>query len=357
MEPIVVGVTEVVQLAAIGPCLFVIGYLMLYTRHVPSIFLPVLFFISLTAAFLLPIIHQLPDVPTQHAHTALLFNDHIWPELSFLLILQFILRRPPPLFYWAILALPLIGGGPFLYLAITQEQVCMQQELCIPSQDVVVLYRVIGAAVLFGLLILILRRTPVVGKRELRWRHRYWLIVLLIMFNLCVLLVDLTLVMEKISSDDAQFLKTMLGVVFVYLVPTYIFRIFDYGTEKLSTESESTEKRNNKIVQKVQAFLQEEKLYRDLSLNRATMSDRLGITEQHLSRLINAHFKKSFTELVNGFRVREAKTFLKNTDKSVTSISFDVGFSSINSFNRVFKANVGVSPTQFRREIRKTKAK
>ena len=40
---------------------------------------------------------------------------------------------------------------------------------------------------------------------------------------------------------------------------------------------------------------------------------------------------------------------LTGTDKSVTDIGFDLGFSSQASFTRFFTANVGIAPTDYRR--------
>ena len=74
----------------------------------------------------------------------------------------------------------------------------------------------------------------------------------------------------------------------------------------------------------------------------------MGTNEQTISRLINSHFKKSFTDLVNHYRVEEAKQRLLSEETAITVIAFEVGFNSIASFNRVFKEKVGSSPSEFR---------
>jgi len=60
------------------------------------------------------------------------------------------------------------------------------------------------------------------------------------------------------------------------------------------------------------------------------------------------HFNKSFSELANEYRLREAQELLTTTDLSITDIAYSVGFSSITSFNRVFKEITEQSPTEFR---------
>lgn len=53
--------------------------------------------------------------------------------------------------------------------------------------------------------------------------------------------------------------------------------------------------------------------------------------------------------LLNRFRVRQSQLSLKNTDKSVTDVAFDAGFSSSQYFSRVFKSLAGMTPSAYRR--------
>jgi AraC-like DNA-binding protein len=50
--------------------------------------------------------------------------------------------------------------------------------------------------------------------------------------------------------------------------------------------------------------------------------------------------------------VEEAKQRLSDEETAVTVIAFEVGFSSIASFNRVFKGLTGMSPSAYRSRMR-----
>ncbi len=73
----------------------------------------------------------------------------------------------------------------------------------------------------------------------------------------------------------------------------------------------------------------------------------------HLSR---AHFIRSFHQTfgepphryLQRRRIERAMALLRETDRSVTEICFDVGFASLGTFGRTFRAIVGVSPTEYR---------
>ncbi len=47
-------------------------------------------------------------------------------------------------------------------------------------------------------------------------------------------------------------------------------------------------------------------------------------------------------------RVERAMTLLRQTDRSVTDIAWDVGFASLGTFSRTFTTVVGYSPSTFR---------
>ena len=47
-------------------------------------------------------------------------------------------------------------------------------------------------------------------------------------------------------------------------------------------------------------------------------------------------------------RVERAMTLLRQTDRPVTDVAWDVGFASLGTFSRTFTTIVGCSPTEFR---------
>ena len=52
---------------------------------------------------------------------------------------------------------------------------------------------------------------------------------------------------------------------------------------------------------------------------------------------------------LNTLRSERAIDDLINTDKTVTDIAYDLGYSSQASFTRFFSSNVGIAPSEYRR--------
>lgn len=105
------------------------------------------------------------------------------------------------------------------------------------------------------------------------------------------------------------------------------------------------------IANKLERVMGEEKafLQEDLSLNK--LSNSIAETENHISETLSQFLKTNFFQFVNGYRIEAAKRALKETDKQVTTIAYDVGFNSKSTFNTAFKKFVGLSPTAYRKSL------
>lgn len=84
----------------------------------------------------------------------------------------------------------------------------------------------------------------------------------------------------------------------------------------------------------------------DISLT--SVAKHCGITAPHLSRIINSQGNTSFSDIVNSFRIFEAKRLLEQTTLPISQIALDSGFGTIRSFNRVFQKYFNCLPRELR---------
>ena len=85
-------------------------------------------------------------------------------------------------------------------------------------------------------------------------------------------------------------------------------------------------------------------------LSLDSVSKELGISKYYISHIFNNKLDISFTDYINALRISKAQYLLKETTLSITQISYDVGFSTIRSFNRIFKSISGKTPLEYRKE-------
>ncbi len=107
----------------------------------------------------------------------------------------------------------------------------------------------------------------------------------------------------------------------------------------------------NQIVERILAMMENEKLYQEPDLTLQNLAHKLQFPSYQVSQAINDGMKKNFYDLVNGYRVEEAKRLLlnpKNKNYTILSVGFEAGFNSKTTFNTVFKKFTGLTPTDYR---------
>jgi AraC-like DNA-binding protein len=62
--------------------------------------------------------------------------------------------------------------------------------------------------------------------------------------------------------------------------------------------------------------------------------------------------KKKFTEFVNETRIMHARKLLAETDKTVIEVAFECGYKNTSYFNRQFRINCSIVPSEFREQVR-----
>jgi AraC-like DNA-binding protein len=105
------------------------------------------------------------------------------------------------------------------------------------------------------------------------------------------------------------------------------------------------------ILHKLNHFMVEEKAFIKSDLSLMEVSTKMEISPHTLSQLLNVFVRKNFFNYVNEQRVNLVKQMLtdSNFDKySLLGIAEDAGFNSKSSFNRIFKKETGMTPTQYK---------
>lgn len=350
----VLTVTQALQLVGLAPCLFVVVFLAGLSFRNAEAIVPTGYFAALACGFAVPLAALYPDAPGW-AMATLLFGQSLLSAFVFLLVMQFMLGGVPGWPYWLVLLVPAVGGGLLVNTALFADSDCAHAHACLAAGQVEMLYNIISSGFVFLLLVFCSSRAGDMAADDAHRGHKYWLIVTLILLNVLGLAVDLAQAAGHLSHDEALFTATMLRLAFIYLAITSLFRVFYPGMvrEVIQLSEPATPSYNPLAdaahVEKILALLEKEGVFREMRLNRAALAEKVGINEQHLSRVINGHFGKNFNELINGYRIEEAKRRLRaEPGAQITVIGFEAGFNSIASFNRVFKATVGQSPTEYR---------
>jgi len=73
----------------------------------------------------------------------------------------------------------------------------------------------------------------------------------------------------------------------------------------------------------------------------------------HFHRLFHSTFGETPHDFLTRCRMEHARHLLASGEMTVTEVCLEVGYSSLGSFSSKFQSTVGVSPTQYQRQIRR----
>ncbi|MCI8875489.1 MAG: response regulator [Lachnospiraceae bacterium] len=90
-------------------------------------------------------------------------------------------------------------------------------------------------------------------------------------------------------------------------------------------------------------------------LKLSDVADHVYVSQWHLSKILNQHVEKSFSDILNHARIEKAKELLREPSLRIGDIAEKVGFLDMAHFSRVFKKHTGVSANEFRNQMKSEK--
>lgn len=111
--------------------------------------------------------------------------------------------------------------------------------------------------------------------------------------------------------------------------------------------------RGQNVEQAVKDYIREHMVE---NINVAEIAENLHFNPQHLMRVFKKKTGLSIVEYITQFRMDTAKNILRNSELPIRDIAAMVGYTDYAYFTRVFRKEVGRSPTQYRSKCRSESA-
>jgi len=108
-----------------------------------------------------------------------------------------------------------------------------------------------------------------------------------------------------------------------------------------------------KVLMRLREHMEVGRPWLEPDLTLEELAGQLQLRTKVLSQAINEGLGQNFFELINSYRIGEAKRLLTNpADKKITvlEVLYQVGFNSKSSFNTVFKKQTGLTPSEFKKK-------
>jgi len=116
-------------------------------------------------------------------------------------------------------------------------------------------------------------------------------------------------------------------------------------TEASRNVTSKKEEQSSGIIAKAKTYI-DSHYRRDISLD--DVSREVEISPYYFSKLFKEETGENFIEYVTNIRMEQAKKLLTNSELSMKEICGEIGYADPNYFSRIFKKNIGVTPTEYK---------
>lgn len=203
-----------------------------------------------------------------------------------------------------------------------------------------------------------------IQEKTLDWM-KYWIIIEFVFFWISFIIIiagdnDLMEIIISFKVIAAMIIFNVFVVGFFGIRQSNIF-VGSNGAEVHKSANKEKYRYSNlntleagELLNRLKSRMESEAWYKDPALNAGEVADRMGISKHQLSQLINQETNGNFYEFVNHFRVEAFKHKIKEgaaDTLSILGVAYDCGFNSKSTFNQFFKKEVGITPSEFRKNL------
>ena len=149
--------------------------------------------------------------------------------------------------------------------------------------------------------------------------------------------------------DDDEMLKQFNQLEDMQQLREFTMKIYADFLDFRGHEKQTSKKM---LVEQIRHYLDNN--YSDKNLNVNSIAERFLVNPSYLSTLFKNYYSVSLTNYLADKRLGKAKELLIETAQPVQKITEIVGYEDVNYFNRVFKNNVKMTPTEYRKKHKGT---
>ncbi|MBE6942354.1 MAG: AraC family transcriptional regulator [Ruminococcaceae bacterium] len=150
------------------------------------------------------------------------------------------------------------------------------------------------------------------------------------------------------ESDATDALSTKIIALELCKIILLMRRISSNPQAEPAAELAETDSKKDALLNKIDAYIQAN-LHKNFTIR--DMSSDLYMEYSYLSRLFSAKYGVRLKQYINQKRLVNAKELITGTDMTMTEIAAKCGFGTLYRLERIFKAEVGISPSEFRNDF------
>jgi AraC-like DNA-binding protein len=177
-------------------------------------------------------------------------------------------------------------------------------------------------------------------------------------FILIILKISIFVIWNMLHLHRFCIVFTSLFLIISFIIINFLMLVSLLKKEYILSQTKyqnSTIKDIDKDLyfEKLEELLLKQKQYRNPLLNIDLLAKQIMISSSRLSQIINQKSGKNFNDLVNFYKIEDAKKLIESAsnDKNILQIAYEVGYNSKSTFNTAFKKTTGLTPSQYKEKF------
>ena len=171
------------------------------------------------------------------------------------------------------------------------------------------------------------------------------------------------IILQENDNDESNIVQTE-PIILNYTNPKLLTQnietvenAIDKTVRKKYKNSSLTKQDADKIYLTLDAVISTEKLFTNKECNLQMVSEVANIKSSLISETLNTFYKTNFYNFINQYRVQEAKLKLNAADSnsfSLEGIGEMCGFKSKSTFYSFFKKETGLTPMEYKKQVKQS---
>ncbi|MCB9285135.1 MAG: helix-turn-helix transcriptional regulator [Lewinellaceae bacterium] len=149
-------------------------------------------------------------------------------------------------------------------------------------------------------------------------------------------------------------LAFIAGLTFYFAVRLLAFQPGFLAPKETPDQPSPKPEIDRRLVDQLLQLMEAEKYYRTEGLTIRQLAEKMEVKEYKLRQTINQHLGfRNFNDFLNSYRIQEACALLTDPGRrefTVLEIAYEMGYLSLAPFNKAFRENTGMTPTEYRKK-------
>lgn len=187
-----------------------------------------------------------------------------------------------------------------------------------------------------------------------------WFLRILLFFNAFLAIGMMYNLQRPLELIDIPFFSSILMIIMTLLIQSLAYSFLKKQSNFIDVKPKVIKSLDaNAVISQFNQFIEDKKPFLKDTLTIQEAALELRIPPKSLSQIINQRFGKTFTEIMNECRVKEAKAIMESEasgELQMLDVGLESGFNNKVSFYRVFKRSTGKSPSEYYEQIKAKRA-